>query len=1193
MAAMKPQLPWLLLLAFSLPACSDATTIGNQDDDANQQAQRIGDILESADDDASSNEQSPVVSFLAPDSGDYFLLGEPIAFSATISDLNDGLSSLSYVWESDQDGVLEEGTPTGGTLVLTTSDLSGGLHLVTLTVSDPDEHEGSDTLEIIVNSPPEATTVVEITPEKPTTQDALLAVVTVAASDPDGDPVGYTFSWFVDDASAGIASATVPATETAAGEVWQVSAVPDDGYHHGTAAMAAVIIQNTLPTIAKAMVLPSAGGTDTTFACTAEGWSDADGEAQSYTVQWLVNGEPVADQTSDTITGEHYEKGDILQCVLTPTDASGQGNPILSEEIPILDTAPSVDTVTLDPDEGDKTTTFQCLAEGLSDPDEGDEVDLMTIWKVNEEELEGTTSQTFNASSLAQGATLQCKVVPFQGDIQGQAVYSDEVVLGNAAPYGGAVVVSPVAPTELTGVNCISNDASDPDGDTFSLSYTWYVDDELVPDVTGNFLSGAYFDKGQKVTCEVTAYDGMDYGTPVGAKNLYVTAVNSPPTLLSATISPDEGSKNTSFTCLPGEVTDPDPADADGFTFSYAWTFEGDTVPSAEVEFPTDAGTTAFQTIIPQGLSSGVLVCMVTPNDGIDDGAPVESTPAIITNHHPSIDDVELGPEPATELDELLCQPKGWFDEDDDDEGYTYTWSVDSVTVEGATDATLTGEHFDKGQLVVCIATPWDGSDAGSAKASNPVIIGNSAPSLLGATLEPPTGGKLTEFLCAGVVGDTPDPDLSDTLAFAYQWFLDDVLIDGETQSKFIPGALVGESANLRCEVRPYDLKDYGQAVSAGPSLVTNLPPSVTSASIQVDNSGGIDGLRCTPSGAIDPDGDEVEITTTWLVNATLVDGFEGEKLDDSHYGKDDEVQCVVTPSDGHLEGDSVPSNIYLVGNTGPTTPIVTVAPDKGAPGEALTCEGESTDLDGDFITYTYIWARNGVMDPVYITDTIQASTTLACEEWTCFVTATDGIAPSDYGEGSVTVAPAGEGGSTGAWYGQHSFNPTSNTSPTTQVSQFAAVEEAATMVTPPAGDFPMTISHMAVLLKSGQVTTLRLYNNANGQPGNILTSATTTGTGMYQIVELPSAVTIETSATLWASVQGQLDFMTVYGDGDGQSTSNLIYGCDMYFPGMGCVEMLGGTWAWRTFASYGAPFNTSGDIIIDIGTGSGTSSCP
>lgn len=78
------------------------------------------------------------------------------------------------------------------------------------------------------NAAPTAPEVV-ITPEVPTRKDDLTCTVMTESTDPEGDPVTYTYRWTKDGVDVGINSDKVTADKIDVGQVWECTASPNDG----------------------------------------------------------------------------------------------------------------------------------------------------------------------------------------------------------------------------------------------------------------------------------------------------------------------------------------------------------------------------------------------------------------------------------------------------------------------------------------------------------------------------------------------------------------------------------------------------------------------------------------------------------------------------------------------------------------------------------------------------------------------------------------------------------------------------------------------------------------------------------------------------------------------------------------------------------------------------------------------------
>ncbi|MBI4820963.1 MAG: LamG domain-containing protein [Deltaproteobacteria bacterium] len=80
--------------------------------------------------------------------------------------------------------------------------------------------------------------------------------------------------------------------------------------------------------------------------------------------------------------------------------------------------------------------------------------------------------------------------------------------------------------------------------------------------------------------------------------------------------------------------------------------------------------------------------------------------------------------------------------------------------------------------------------------------------------------------------------------------------------------------------------------------------------------------------------------------------------------------------------------------NRAPTEPMVRILPEKPGQGESLACQATATDPDGDSLTLTYSWTRNGSA-MTYTSSAVPARVTMPDEDWSCIVVASDGLLTS------------------------------------------------------------------------------------------------------------------------------------------------------------------------------------------------------
>ena len=92
-----------------------------------------------------------------------------------------------------------------------------------------------------------------------------------------------------------------------------------------------------------------------------------------------------------------------------------------------------------------------------------------------------------------------------------------------------------------------------------------------------------------------------------------------------------------------------------------------------------------------------------------------------------------------------------------------------------------------------------------------------------------------------------------------------------------------------------------------------------------------------------------------WLVNGNPVDSPASGQFHSSEIRKNDTVQATAT-----IHGKEILSNSVQILNSPPEITKVKILPDVFNPGAMLSVEVEGKDIDGDDVTFTYEWTRNG-----------------------------------------------------------------------------------------------------------------------------------------------------------------------------------------------------------------------------------------
>ena len=410
-------------------------------------------------------------------------------------------------------------------------------------------------------------------------------------------------------------------------------------------------------------------------------------------------------------------------------------------------------------------------------------------------------------------------------------------------------------------------------------------------------------------------------------------------------------------------------------------------------------GSVAFNS---STLSNGEHDITLTVTD--TDGLFASDLITLNVNALPTAPTVTISPDPAYTDDDLVASASGSTDDDGDTVTYSYTWYEDGIVLSSAASATLASSQTTDGNTYRVVVTPNDGTADGPAGEAELQVV-NRAPSITSVAISP-SSPTVTDTLTCSYSGYSDDDGDAD--ASTYEWTVEGVTMGTSSTlvGVFIAGNLVA------CTVTPDDGKDTGTPVSDTETIV-NTPPEASSVSLSPSAVYTNDTLTATVTTS-DDDGDVVSVTYAWFVAGSSVAETSSSLDGAAYFDKDQEVYVIATPNDGTEDGASETSATLTVLNTPPEAPVVSISPSEPEVGtDDLVCviDTESTDDDGDGITYTFEWDVDGVAyesggstdtadtgagwsgptTTTHTDDTVPADDISGGETWTCTVTPSDG----------------------------------------------------------------------------------------------------------------------------------------------------------------------------------------------------------
>ena len=388
----------------------------------------------------------------------------------------------------------------------------------------------------------------------------------------------------------------------------------------------------------------------------------------------------------------------------------------------------------------------------------------------------------------------------------------------NTPPIMTSIIITP--DPAYTNNDLMANPAViDADGDPITYSYQWKNNDVDVGADSPTLLS-VNFAKDDVIEVVVTPNDGINDGLSMTSDSLTIS--NSAPTQPMVSISPDPAANSDDLDCqITASSTD---ADGDSITYTYEW-FVG----ANPISQKTTANTTNLtDTLLAASTATDeTWTCVVTPNDGTDDG-PYRKAAVIIdsSNSLPVMASVTITPDPAYANNDIIANPTA-TDADGDLITYSYQWRKNGANIAGETNQILLSANFAKDDAIEVSVTPNDGTNDGLPMTSDLLIISNSAPTQPTVSIAPNPAYENDDLICSPA--NSTDID-GDPINYLYEWYKDGAIQASEITNT-INSALTATGETWRCRVTPNDGTDDGSYMEDS-TVILQIPtanfPSIT-----------------------------------------------------------------------------------------------------------------------------------------------------------------------------------------------------------------------------------------------------------------------------------------------------------------------------------------------------------------------------
>jgi hypothetical protein len=187
------------------------------------------------------------------------------------------------------------------------------------------------------NTPPRIESV-RFEPAEPRSEESVRAVV--VASDDDGDPLAFDYTWTVNDVHLTQRSGAIELGRVRKGDGVRVVVTCRDGRAESEPFEASTSVRNRAPQLSSLRFEPSSAAAGGTLAARPNA-VDLDGDPISYSYTWWVNGSTTS-ATGAELSTEGMRQGDRIHARAVASDGEDESNAVDSPELSLGNAPPSI-----------------------------------------------------------------------------------------------------------------------------------------------------------------------------------------------------------------------------------------------------------------------------------------------------------------------------------------------------------------------------------------------------------------------------------------------------------------------------------------------------------------------------------------------------------------------------------------------------------------------------------------------------------------------------------------------------------------------------------------------------------------------------------------------------------------------------------------------------------------------------------